>query len=223
MIIKNIIKPGDICVDIGAYIGNYTLFMANLVGPRGTVYAFEPNKETILSLNNNIALNGHENISLYDYAVGDFTGNNVFYKVDKTLGATSNSTLVKNEKIAGDLKEYVKEESVKVIQLDKFLENKKIKLIKIDVEGFELNVLKGARELISKYRPVIIMEFISKRLQFLKINQNNFKELLDEYYNAYEITISIKSGKAALEPFNFDREVNLGDIVLIPKFKRNLP
>ena len=219
MIIKHIIKPGDICVDVGAYIGNYTLFMANLVGPKGNVYAFEPNKETILSLNNNIALNGYENIHLHDYAVGDFTGKNVFYKVDKSLGATANSTLVKNEKIVGDLKKYVKEETVNVIELDKFLENKKIKFMKIDVEGFEFNVLKGAIEIISKFRPIIIMEFISKRLKFLEINQNNFKELLDQYYNAYEIAISIKSGRASLEPFNYDRDVNIGDIILIPKFK----
>ena len=163
MIIKHIIKPGDICVDVGAYIGNYTLFMANLVGPKGNVYALSPIKKQYYHLKQ-YCLNGYENIHLHDYAVGDFTGKNIFYKVDKSLGVTANSALVKNEKIVGDLKEYVKEETVNVIELDKFLENKKIKFIKIDVEGFEFNVLKGVTEIISKFRPIIIMEFISKRL-----------------------------------------------------------
>tara|TARA_B100000029_G_C17531164_1_gene943296 strand:- start:102 stop:1046 length:945 start_codon:yes stop_codon:yes gene_type:complete len=219
MIIKSVLKPGDTCIDVGAYIGSYTLFMANLVGPTGEVFSFEPNKETITILNNNIALNGYENVRLYNHAVGELSGNEKFYKIDKSSGATANSSLVRNEKISGDLKDFVIEENVNVITLDDLVENQKIKLIKIDVEGYELNVLRGAKEIISTYRPIIIMEFISNRLEFLQINQIDFKSLLSDYYNAYEISISVKAGRASLEPFDFERKVNSGDIVLIPKLQ----
>ena len=61
-LVKRIVRNGDIVVDIGAHIGYYTLIFARLVGPKGKVFAFEPEPNNFNLLIKNIKINGYKNI-----------------------------------------------------------------------------------------------------------------------------------------------------------------
>ena len=146
-------KPGGIVVDVGAYIGLYSLRAAIIVGNKGLIIAFEPNPNAYCWLLKNIELNNAENVRAYNTALGDSESALDFYTVTKgNIGASS---LMKQhiENSGSRVESYVKTQ-IPVTTLDnlyyksKVFEGKPIDLIKIDVEGFELKVLTGLKRLL---------------------------------------------------------------------------
>ncbi|MCT7481514.1 FkbM family methyltransferase [Aliarcobacter cryaerophilus] len=148
-IFEQICKAGDVVIEVGANIGAHTLYLSKLVG-NGYVFAFEPQRLVFQNLCANLALNSISNVFAYQEAVShengsilipecDFTKNNNFGGIN--IENTKNGTTVNRQK------------------LDNFL-NKidRLKLLKIDVEGMEILVIKGAKELIDKFRPIIYIE-----------------------------------------------------------------
>jgi FkbM family methyltransferase len=138
------IKSGDVVYDIGAHVGFYTLLASKLVGDRGRVYAFEPLPRNIFYLKKHISLNKLKNVEIIEAAVSDKEGEENFLEADSATSRLDNS---------GSFK-------VKTVSLDNLVKNKKIlppNVIKIDVEGAELKVLLGAKELIEKYKPIIFI------------------------------------------------------------------
>ena len=146
---EQICKAGDVVIEVGANIGAHTLYLSKLVG-NGYVFAFEPQRLVFQNLCANLALNSISNVFAYQEAVSnengsilipecDFTKNNNFGGIN--IDNTKNGTTVNRQK------------------LDNFL-NKidRLKLLKIDVEGMEILVIKGAKELIDKFRPIIYVE-----------------------------------------------------------------
>ena len=135
--LKAYLKPGDVVVDVGANIGNITLTSAALVGNSGKIISIEPHPVIFKYLSGNISLNNFTNIDIINIAVSDFNG--VIYFSNKACD---------------DQNEVVKEGNLKVntMTLDEILIKsiKSIDLLKIDVEGFELNVLKGASSILDK-------------------------------------------------------------------------
>ena len=148
---------GNNVIDVGANIGHHSLFLSKCVGKNGKVYCFEPIKSIYERLLNNIELNSMDNINAYNYALGDKVTEQTIFINDKDKGSSSlfsfNSTS--------------KKEIVKIQKLD-LLNIENIKFIKIDVEGYEYEVLKGAENLINKYHPIIILEY--SPIFYLKIN-----------------------------------------------------
>ena len=144
------IKPGDTVLDIGANIGLMTLKAATLAGPTGRVIAFEPNPEVYPRLERHVALNGLRNVEVRRHALGATPGSLPIY-----VGASNvtNASLVAHE---GD--RVVAE--VPIHRLDDIMGDRPAHFIKIDVEGFEAEVLKGAAQLLARCRPTILMEFI---------------------------------------------------------------
>lgn len=155
-VFKQIVKPGMTVLDIGGHIGYYTRFFSKLVGSNGMVYVFEPTKINFSLLQSNTKqLN---NVKLVNKAVGESNGQISFYQTFSNTG--SHSLLepgVKSEKILVDC-----------VTLDQFILDNNITnvdVIKIDVEGAEPLVLKGAEELIKKSKNIaIIMELIHDNL-----------------------------------------------------------
>jgi len=155
-IIKSILASGDTFVDIGANIGLMSIIASTAVGESGQVYSFEPNPETHNILKRNISINNLNNVILSSYAVGAQEGEGLIYDLwDKNRGS---ATLVPQEGQSDGHKVLIKP----LIQL---IPNwAEIDLIKIDVEGFEIEVLKGLKEvMISNNPPKLIVECSDRR------------------------------------------------------------
>lgn len=149
---KQNIKKGDVILDIGAHIGYYTLIAADIVGDKGKVYAFEPDPRNFTLLERNIQENGYKNVVLINKAVADRTGNlRLFLNTENT----------------GDHRIYKvsdKRRSIKIqsITLDDFFKdkNKKVDMIKMDIQGSEVRAFKGALKLIKQNQNIkILTEF----------------------------------------------------------------
>ena len=123
--------------DVGASIGLYTLALAHRVGPTGQVHAFEPDRESFDWLSCNVDLNGvGEWVHLHCCAVGDESGTLAF------AGDRGTESSVVEAPSLGSCR-------VESVQLDRAFAGKKLDLLKIDVEGFEEKVLRGAAGLLS--------------------------------------------------------------------------
>jgi FkbM family methyltransferase len=152
-LIKKIVKKKETIVDIGANIGYYTLLFSSLVGPSGTVYAFEPEPTNFLILKKNATLNHYSNIVLSDSVVSNSEGSAKLFRSK----ATAN-----NHRIAEDMHEQRQWIHVKKTSLDKYFLNRntKINLVKIDAEGSEEKILDGMSELIKRNNHLtLIIEF----------------------------------------------------------------
>lgn len=139
------LKPGDVVVDAGAYLGIFSLFASKKIGPKGKVYAFEPISENYQLFKKTIELNKAKNIEIIPWALGK--------KRDLV------SMMVEGDKFnisSGFFKKGSKERKVKQISLDDFIEQRKIPkvdFIKADLEGMEKDFLLGAEKTIKKFKP----------------------------------------------------------------------
>jgi FkbM family methyltransferase len=144
--IKKMLKSGMKIVEVGANIGYYTLIEAKLIGKDGFIYAFEPSPRNFEFLKRNIILNKYKNIEIYQKAIGSENGTSKFFVANRS----NLSSLIKREDWAG-LYNDNNGIDVEVIKLDEFLKDKKVDLIRMDIEGYELEVLKGLRYTLNSY------------------------------------------------------------------------
>lgn len=141
-LIKLILRSGGVFYDVGANIGQLSIEAALIVGPSGSIIAFEAHPKIAYFFRNNIEFNKLNNIRLVQAAVGETCG---------WLNFSDNKSDDENGVLnSGGIK-------VPVFTLDTFLDGSKIDLLKIDVEGYELFVLKGALETL-KYVDFIMFE-----------------------------------------------------------------
>ena len=147
-IFAQVLRPGEVAIDVGANIGAHTVAMARLVGPHGTVVAFEPQRVVFQTLCANVANNSLANVFCYQSALGEKAGVILVPPLDpqtrQNFGAFS---------VGG----YEHGEPVGLVRLDDF-PLRACRLIKIDVEGMEPAVLRGAEGIIAKFMPVIYVE-----------------------------------------------------------------
>lgn len=147
-IVRRLLKPGQSFVDCGANIGIWTLVAASAVGTNGKVFAFEPNPATFEKLSQNVSLlELASHIQLFASAVGS-TNTNLPFSCEKSHNISQIVEMLNNESIL-----------VSVVSLDLALRDNKIDGIKIDVEGFELEVLQGAKSIINNCKPWLCVEF----------------------------------------------------------------
>lgn len=147
-IFEQIIKPGDIVVEAGANIGSHTIHLAQLAGPSGKVYAFEPQRLVFQILAGNIAINSLTNVYCLNQAVGEKAGT-VRVPVLDPLKVNNWGGLSLLKDSPGEI--------TGLVTLDS-LELDRLKLLKADVEGMELAVLKGAAATIARCRPFLYLE-----------------------------------------------------------------
>lgn len=156
-VIGKMLTLGDTFVDIGANIGLMSLYASYAVGDSGKVISFEPNPKTHEMLKDNINLNNRQNIKPESFAISSETKDSKIYdRWDVNRGGAS---LIKHSE--SDQSYDIKE----IVFSDYFSQTDEIKLIKIDVEGYELEVLKGAKKFITESQnpPMMVVEFSSKR------------------------------------------------------------
>lgn len=147
-LLRQILGPGDVVVEVGANIGPHTLFFARAAGPTGEVLAFEPQRMVHQLLCANMALNSVTNVRTFHAALSETEGWLPVPRVD--YGRENNfGGMGLDRGLPG--------EEVQVHKLDSF-KFPRLKLIKIDVEGMEEKVLRGARATLERHRPFLYVE-----------------------------------------------------------------
>ncbi|WP_163381588.1 FkbM family methyltransferase [Cyclobacterium sp. SYSU L10401] len=185
-VLDNILSPGDVMVDAGANIGLISIFSAFKVGDEGLVVAFEPHPETFSILQKNILINGLTKILLFNKALGSASGiAKIYSNLQINRGAAS---LVLFEKNSPSF-------DVDVVTLDSILTERnihKVNLLKIDVEGFEMEVLKGSHSILSKSNgPILVVECSTTRSNFNYSMDDLFDFLTHQYsYHVFKFSIS---------------------------------
>ncbi|MCL5875967.1 MAG: FkbM family methyltransferase [Candidatus Dependentiae bacterium] len=172
----------DIVVfDIGAQTGCFSLLAKYF--PHSTWYAFEPIQEAVTALQDNLKLNNINNVTALQTAVSDFSGT-ITLKMP-AMNAWGLSTIGANP-LRFDT---VSEREVPCIDIDSFVRDnniKKVDFIKIDTEGAELYILRGAKEMIFRDRPVILMEYNKTNMQQCNVTKEEIHHFLIEMGYTWE-------------------------------------
>jgi FkbM family methyltransferase len=145
-VFRQLAAPGMCVLDIGANIGAHTLMLAQAVGPAGTVVAAEPQRTAVQILHANLALNGIVNTRVIPCAFGDEIGTIQIPAPDPLRPAPGTVSVGQGS------------ERVQIITIDS-LRLARCDFIKVDVEGFECQVLRGARETVGRTRPMLYVEY----------------------------------------------------------------
>ena len=160
-------------IDIGGNNGQLAIEFAHLVGDKGRVITFEPQRIIFQQLCGNVFINGLDNVWAFNIAIGDENGVTNIEKPDYFSKGPLN---LGNVHVGLE----TSSEPVIINTLDSFnLEN--VSIIKIDVQGFEKKVLLGALETIKKNKPIIFIEIENSQLELYGDNENSILEILIKY------------------------------------------
>lgn len=165
--LKRTIKSGDVCLDIGANLGYYALLESKRA-KGGTVYAFEPDRGNFSVLQRNAILNECKNIILYDKAIGDSSGEKDFYLYPKRNWSSFNDRIGYR---------YFSKIRVEAVSLDSFYRQikKDINLIRMDVEGYESNIIRGGKKVLRESQNLRVVIEIHPHLA----PRRDIKQMLD--------------------------------------------
>ncbi len=148
------LRPGGFAVDVGANFGHYALTLAQLLGEEGLVIAFEPNPAAFELLAANARLNGYRNLVVEQAALGETNGALALITDTESPGGHSFS--------AANVSREGEAVTVPVNALDDYLARqgvtRRLDLLKIDVQGFEAKVVRGAAKVLARDRPTVLCE-----------------------------------------------------------------
>jgi len=188
--IHSFIKPGGVICDIGANLGSWTVYLSKWVGSSGQVHSFEPQRMIYYQLCGNIFLNQCTNTHAHPYALGTTEQNNQTHYLQPLENIKVNGLdyinigggKIMDEK---DLEEKQKGELITIRSLDSF--HLTPTFLKIDAEGYELNVLKGALETLKRasYPPFVFEAW--GRVEFDESKKMLFDFILSLGYNIFHL------------------------------------
>ena len=158
-------------IDIGANNGSFAIDFAHLVGDNGKVHSYEPQRIIYYQLCGNVFMNGLDNVYCHNLAIGDC--------VD-TVNIENPDYFETGAVNFGNVKVGKNGDSVTQVPLDVFdYQYQDIVFIKIDVQGYELNVIKGAEKIIAKHRPYLFVEFEEDLLQEAGTSEKELQEKIE--------------------------------------------
>jgi FkbM family methyltransferase len=175
--VREHLSGGSTFVDIGANFGIYSLQAAPVVGPSGHIIAVEPNPEAVRLLEANIAASDAAMVSVVPVACSDSestldlyvapkanTGETSFSKANASREGQSSHTYHVRARPLDDI---IRESGVS-----------RVDAIKIDVEGAEYLVLKGAQETLARFHPMLLVEVVEPQLRAMGTSSGQLRELL---------------------------------------------
>lgn len=199
---KSKVKPGNIVLDLGANLGYFSLLAARLVGEQGKVYAFEPEPVNRGYFLKNIELNNYKNIMVYPYAVSNKRDKVKLYicpydSGHHTLNQYGGIREYKPHKCTPEEK-FIEVETVK---LDDCLKDKKIDVIKMDVEGSEMLTLMGMDEIIQRNENLkMFVEFFPLLIREMGSSPEEFIQKLFDYgFSIFMIPGDYHAGKKTMQ------------------------
>ena len=202
------LKPGQTFVDVGAHLGYFSLLAQHLVRPSGQVIAFEPAPQTFALLKRNVVLAGL--IQAYELALWSESATLSFETYGQRFSAYNSFF---GPRVAPAYLHRLRKQSVLVnaISLDKFLAQRPINIhcIKIDAEGAELSILRGAVGALSAQKPVVIAEVGDLGVAAAPRSIEVVEFLLQRGYQAWEWCTG------ALHPHTVREQYEAGNLIFI--------
>ena len=169
-LLRTLLKPGMTAVDVGANIGYYLLLIEQAVGPQGRVICIEPSTENLPELQRNIEINRFGNVELHTVALGDHDG-----ETGLRTGINSGVEDVGSAAYTVDLR-----------RLDSLI-TERVDFIKIDVEGYEGQVLSGAENMLANSRPVMFLELHPQTVGKFGYSIRGILDSLARHYASIEL------------------------------------
>ena len=190
------IKREDNFLDIGANVGWISSTAGFILSGKGKVYGFEPSPSVFKFLKNRMTSLKHDNVTIYNFALGREDSAGILHEFSENFGGASS---LRSGAWEGHAEDAVSEVTIK--HLDSFLEDEAIKniaLVKMDVQGAELDVLDGAHSLLNgEYPPILYVEVEACAL---KAFDHSREDLLSSIYqNGYEVYCWRYSGLERIE------------------------
>ncbi len=176
--LDKVLAPGMTFIDAGANDGLFTLFAAQRVGLTGQVWAFEPSQREFVRLQRNLQLNQLGNVRAFKVALGNIDG-----QAELKIADDEHS----GQNTLGDFAyqiELARRERVRTNRLDELVQGdrlSRVDFIKLDVEGAELAVLAGARGVLARQQPVLLLEVNENALHLQNANGAAIVEFLRSY------------------------------------------
>lgn len=208
--VVNFLEPGDTFVDVGAHVGYYASLATALVGKTGTVIAIEPTPRTFESMKRN--LDHFPRATVLNQALSDRDGVLTFYDYGRTYSAFNSFTMRES---LGNTKLEPDEIQIPTTTLDAILSKPATGtvFIKIDAEGAESAILRGASNTLANLRPVISIE-VGGYEDWDKSTEDALKLLKDSNYQLYSI-----EGTGTLAPHIPDALYGYDNLIAIPSEK----
>lgn len=154
-----LIGRGQVVLDVGANLGDVALKAAERVGQDGRVFAFEPDPVSFAKLTDNLKRNQFANITAANIGLGEAAA---------TLTMRVNSAGNRGGNVIGTKEGDEETFPIAIETLDGFVERQglsRVDLIKVDVEGFEMSVFRGARQTLRRFRPRLFVEVVDSHLR----------------------------------------------------------
>jgi FkbM family methyltransferase len=201
-----------VAIDVGANIGLETLALS-MLAPRGCVHAFEPVPRTAAHLRKNVESNGVRNVVVHQMAVGSaVTELQFFDNLEFSAGSLAmdhaapllRQHLTSTQPAAAFIR-------VPCTTLDQFVQSQgleRVDLIKIDAEGFDMEVVAGAGEVIARFKPCVIMEFASYALAMRNMLP---QDALARVRSTFDRVFALEAGTGLLREIRTD--VDAGDLL----------
>ena len=206
-LLRRLLHPGDVVIDVGANIGYVSAIAMSIVGREGEVHAFEPVSRYYGRLLHLVELNPHHRLLAHRLALSDHEG--VATIAISNVDNIGWNTIVPNHMPANEIGAV---ETVNTIRLDSYLDTNRVvpALIKIDVEGFELAVLRGLDDYIrAGHHPLIICELAPSAYPRILSSVDNLVEWLNENgYMARDIV--------GLDPIDVRLIDDVRDVLFVP-------
>lgn len=179
-LIMRFLKEGDVFVDAGANLGYFTILAAKKVGRDGKVYCFEPNPSVTKYLLRNIELNQLENVVVHEKGVSDINGHFMFFVSDKDISLGN---------VVGPIGKDSQAIQIQTVRMDEELPlGLEVDLAKIDVEGEELNVLRGMQSIIERSPEIkILIEYSLTNSERKKSNPQDLLDFLAQWFSIYQV------------------------------------
>lgn len=204
-------NPQDVVIDVGSNIGFVLMNMAQRIGSEGKVYGFEPSAKTFAKLQRNLSLNHFNNIMVTQAALGHVMGEAETYAVRSSNLGMNKIRLAPNESMPG---------TVPIFTLDSFCDAEqltRVDLIKIDVEGYEQNVLAGSLNVLRKFKPLLFIELSCQNLS----DQNSSPEKIVQLLHAEGYTVKKAVDDVVITPsYVFEKDCHF-DVIAVPSRQCN--
>ena len=225
-VLSQYLKSGSVFYDIGANVGFFTILGAKLVGHEGKVYAFEPESTNIATLRRNIQLNNFAHVSVIEKAVSKTTGVEKLWLTeysgshtlapenlqDNTVSVNTSASNVLSQLPKSEIPSFLKIKeciTVDTVSIDSLLQQQEIEpptLVKIDVEGAEIDVLQGMSQTLEAWKPIVIYE----------VDDENQEGLLDKREKIEHFLLSYGYKIESLIPSYREIAWNVGHAIAIP-------